>query len=266
MAAVYALLGLLVGAFLNLCADRFSYRQQLSRLPLCPYCGKVRPWWAWISILAFLRLKPECPYCAAPISWRHPLVELGTAALFAYLWQRYGFTVPLIPYSSYSAILILIVVIDLEHRLVPNAIIYPAWGLALAGNLLYPISGSYSSALIGGAVGLGLLFLIYLIGKLFVKVMSKLQGKPIAETAFGLGDVRLGGFACLIVGVPQVFLAILLAVLLGGLAALLYWFVQAIVHRRYSPFTAIPYSPFLATGALITMFFGPDIMHWSAGG
>jgi leader peptidase (prepilin peptidase)/N-methyltransferase len=255
----YALLGLLVGVFINLCADQLPRWRRLRRRPFCPYCDQPRPWWAWSGALAYLRLKPECCNCSAPISWRHPIVEVGTAALFAYLWHRYGQgdeMAFLLPYTVYSAIFVLILVIDLEHKLILNVVMYPAWGLALLGSLLHPTPYFYRLALLGGALGFGILFVIYLLGELFVRVLSRMRGKPINAVAFGFGDVRLGAFMGLILGFPDVLSAIFLAVLLGGLGGLVYWFVRAVILRRYSLFTAIPYGPYLVAGAMALMFFG----------
>ncbi len=260
MIGLYALLGFLVGAFLNLCADQLPRTRQLHWPPVCPYCNRPRPPWAWIGTLAYLRLKPECPYCAAPISWRHPLVELGTAALFAFVWQRYHTSALLIPYTLYSAILVLVLVIDLEQRLILNLVIYPAWAVALLASFFHPRLYFYRLALLGGVTGFGLLFLVYLGGELFVRVLSRRQGRVPDTVAFGFGDVRLGGFIGLILGFPDVLTALFLAVLLGGVAGLLYWFVQAVLFRRYSLFTAMPYGPYLVIGAMAVMFWGPGIV------
>jgi leader peptidase (prepilin peptidase) / N-methyltransferase len=254
---LYALLGLLVGALINLFADQLPRWRRLRRTPFCPYCDQPRPVWAWISTVAYLRFKPRCPHCGAPIPGRHLLVELGTAAFFAFLWYRYGLAGEielLVLYTVYSAILILVLVIDLEHRLILNVVIFPAWVLALLGSFLYPEPYFYRLALIGGALGFGILYLVYLLGELFIKVMSKARGKPIHAVAFGFGDVRLGGFLGLILGFPGVLNAIFYGILLGGLVGLLYWFVRAVILHRYSLFTAIPYGPFLIAGAWIVMF------------
>ena len=256
--ALYALFGLLVGAAINLCADQLPLWRKLRRTPFCPYCLEPRPAWAWISTLAFLRLKPACAHCGAPIPWRHPLVELGTAALFGFLWYQYGLPgefAYLIPYTVYSAIFVLVLVIDLEHKLILNVVIYPAWALALIGSLFHPQPHFYRLALLGGAVGFGVLYLICLLGELFVRVMSRIRGKRIHAVAFGFGDVRLGGFIGLVLGFPDVLTAIFVAILLGGLGGILYWFVSAVILRRYSLFTAIPYGPFLVLGAMYVMFF-----------
>ena len=259
MILLYALLGFVIGALINLLADQLPRWRRLRRAPFCPYCGEPRPPWAWSGTLAYLRFKPQCQHCGAPISWRHPLVELGTAGLFALLWHLYGRSQPsalLIPYTVYSSILMLVLVIDLEHKLILNVVMYPAWGLALLGSLFHPQPHFYRLSLIGGAVGFGLLYLVYLLGLLFVKVMGKMRGKPVNAGAFGYGDVRLGGFIGLVLGFPDVFSALFIAILLGGLAGLLYWFVAAVIRRRYSLFTAIPYGPFLVIGTLWIMFFG----------
>lgn len=256
---LYAILGLLIGALINLCADQLPRWQRVRRTPFCPYCTEPRPAWAWVSTLAYLRFKPVCQHCGAPIPWRHPLVELGTAFLFAFLWIRYGRgdqTALLAPYTVYSSIFILVLVMDLEHRRILNLVIFPAWILAFLGSLFHPDPYFYRLALIGGAVGYGILYLIYLFGELFVRVMSRARGEPIEEVAFGFGDVRLGGFIGLVLGFPLVLNAIFVAILLGGLGGLLVWFVRAVILRQYSLFTPIAYGPFLIIGAMVFMFFG----------
>jgi leader peptidase (prepilin peptidase)/N-methyltransferase len=253
--ALYTLLGFLIGVFLNLCADQLPLWRRLRRRPFCNYCDQPRPWWAWSGTVAYLRFKPACQQCGAPISWRHPLVEVATAALFAFLWHRYQGTAFLIPYTVYSAIFVLVLVIDLEHKLILNVVMYPAWGLAFLGSLFHPTPYFYRLSLIGGVFGFGLLYVVYLSGVLFVKLVSKARGKDLNTVAFGFGDVRLGGFIGLILGFPDVLSALFLAVLLGGLGGLLYWFVRAVILRRYSMFTAIPYGPYLVIGAMVMMFF-----------
>jgi len=261
MIVLYALLGLLVGILINLAADQLPRWRRLRRRPFCAYCDQPRPWWAWSGTLAYLRFKPRCEQCGAPISWRHPLVEVGTAALFAFLWQHYAGSeqaMLLLPHTVYSAIMVLVLVIDLEHKLILNVVMYPAWLLAFLGSFFYPSPYQYRLSLLGGVIGFGLLFVIYWLGELFVIVMEKMRGKEINTPAFGFGDVRLGGFIGLMLGFPQVLTAIFYAILLGGLVGMVYWFIQAIVLRRYSLFTAIPYGPFLIIGASIILFFGPS--------
>ena len=264
MIVLYALLGLATGVAINLLADQLPRWRRLRRAPFCPNpkCGAPRPYRTWSGLLAYASLRPGCPQCGSRLPWRHPLTEVGTAALFAFLWYQYGAGqewVFLVPYTVYSAIFVLVIVIDLEHKLILNVVMYPAWALALLGSLVHPSPYFYRLALLGGALGFGILYLIYLLGELFVKAMSRMRGKPINAVAFGFGDVRLGGFIGLVLGFPTVLNAIFVAILLGGLGGLVFWFVRAVILRRYSLFTAIPYGPFLVISAMFFMFFAPYV-------
>lgn len=260
MIVLYALLGFLVGILINLAADQLPRWRRLRRKPFCPYCDQPRPWWAWSGTLAYLHLKPRCEHCGARISWRHPLVELGTAALFAFLWQHYMGTEEaqlLLPHTVYSAIMVLVLVIDLEHKLILTVVMVPAWILAFLGSFFYPSPYHYRISLLGGIVGFGLLWIVYWMGRLFLVVMEKIRGKEINTEAFGYGDVRLGGFIGLMLGFPQVLAALFCGILLGGVVSMIYWFVQAVIRRQYSLFTPIPYGPFLILGAGFVLFFYP---------
>lgn len=259
MVLLYAFLGLLIGGLINLLADQLPRWRRVRRLPFCPECEAARPGWQWLATVAYLGLRARCPQCKQRLPWRHLLVELGTAGLMAFIWLRYGQEgewAYLALYTIYSAILILVLVIDLEHKLILNIVILPAWGLALAGSLIHPDPGFPLMALIGGVSGFGLLYLVYLLGILFVKVMSRARGTDINAVAFGYGDVRLGGFMGLALGFPHVLEALFLAILLGGIAGLLYLIVQALILRRYTLLTPIPYGPYLVAGTWFVMFFG----------
>lgn len=256
MILLYAALGFAVGIFLNLCADQLPRWRRLQKRPFCPTCDQTWPWWAGSGTLAYVTGKATCEQCGTRMSWRHPLVELGTAALFAFLWARYGASPLLIPYTLYAVIFVLVVVIDLEHRLILNVVMYPAWILALVASFFHPTPYFYRLALVGGLVGFGLLYLVYLCGLLFVKAVSRARGRDLNTIAFGFGDVRLGAFIGLILGFPDVLSAIFLAVLLGGVGGLLYWLIRAVILRRYSMFTAIPYGPYLVLGAMAVLFLG----------
>lgn len=259
MIALYALLGFLLGIVINLLADQLPRWRRVSRIPFCPYCNESRPVCAWSGTLAYLRLKPECTHCGAPISWRHPLVELGMAGLFALLWARYGqggASPLLIPYTIYLTILMLVLVIDLEHRLILTMVMIPAWILALLGSLVHPQPRFVLLALLGGALGFGLLYLAYQLGVVYIKYMSRRRGKPIKTVAFGYGDVRLGAFIGLVLGLPDALYALFIGIMLAGLYALAYLIVAALILRRYKPFTVFSYGPFLVLGALWIMFFG----------
>jgi prepilin signal peptidase PulO-like enzyme (type II secretory pathway) len=170
----------------------------------------------------------------------------------------------LLLHSTYALALVLLLVIDAEQRRIPRSIVYPAAALSLAGSLLHPAPGFALRALLGGLAGFGILLLAYWGGQLFVRAATWLRRKPLREgegvaPAAGLafGDVRLGGLIGLMLGVPELFMALLAGIFLAGLAALLYLLVQFIRQRRYDSFAALPYGSFLAAGALGTLLWSP---------
>jgi prepilin signal peptidase PulO-like enzyme (type II secretory pathway) len=119
--------------------------------------------------------------------------------------------------------------------------------------------------LIGGAAGYGIALAIFLLAELFARLLQRLRGQPLSEVAFGGGDVNLAALVGLAVGWPGVILALTLTVLAGGFYSLGYIVVQ-VFRRRYVPFSALPYGPFLVLGALTIFFYGKELAAvWLAG-
>jgi prepilin signal peptidase PulO-like enzyme (type II secretory pathway) len=184
---------------------------------------------------------------------RRPIVELvaaaGSVALALALPQPAQFW----PSWVLGAVLLLVIVIDLEHRLILHVVTGPAAvGMALIGSL-DPSRGP-AKTLLGGAVGFLAVLVLFWLGGLFARVVFRIRGQPIEEVPFGFGDVTLAGVVGLAVGYPGIIVALTLAILAGGLFSLGYLLVM-ISRGRYVAFTPIPYSPFLVLGALV-VFIG----------
>ena len=252
----YALLGLLVGAILNHAANVLPARQPLMQSPRCSSCGREHSPLEWIALLALLLGRRRCPACGKALSWRAPLVEIGTALLFAYLWSRYGPSAQLALFTLYSCVFILVLLTDLEHRLVLNVVMLPAILLAIVASFFRP-DMNYRLALFGGFIGFLLVFLIYLAGPLFVRVWSRMRGQTTSEVPFGFGDVTLSTFIGLVVGFPAVVFALAVGFLLGGIGALAVIVLRLLIRRRYTALMAIPYGPFLIGGGMAMMLYGP---------
>jgi leader peptidase (prepilin peptidase)/N-methyltransferase len=189
------------------------------------------------------------------------VTELATAVLFAFLWQRYGPSPRLFLETLYTAIFVLLFVIDLEHRLVLHVTTLPAIVLAIAGSFfLNRADYNWRLALLGGAIGFLLVLGMYLFGHLFVRLMERHRTQKIGEVAFGFGDVTLATFIGLVVGFPRVILALLFGILLGGAGGTIYWLIKAVIRRDYSLFTAIPYGPFLVAGGWSLMIWGQEFL------
>jgi leader peptidase (prepilin peptidase)/N-methyltransferase len=261
MRLLYALWGLLVGVLINHIADALLNRRSLRERPACAFCGKPWPATGWSATLGYLLIRGRCPHCSAPLPVRRVVVELGTALLFAFLWDRYGPSLQLGLVSLYSTVLVLVVVTDMEQRRIYNAVMLPAIALAVIGGF-FNNDFTPLRAWLGGLVGFLIVFVFYLLAGLFAWLVGRWRGRPLDEVAFGFGDVRLAVFIGLITGLPGVIFALVLGMTLGGIVAGIYLFVT-LALRRYTPFMAfIPYGPFLVAGGFIVMIYGPQILNW----
>lgn len=262
---IYALVGWLIGVLINHVANALPRHAGLEAVPRCDFCNTPRPPAAWSAVLGYLSGRRTCPGCGAPLPVRSVVLELLMPAIFVGLLWRYGTSVHLGLLSLYSAVLVLVTVIDLEHRLIPHVIMAPAILLAIVG-AFFNEDMTFRRALLGGAVGFVSLYAMFLLAQPISALMGRLSGREVNEVPFGFGDVTLGAFVGLITGLPGVFFALLITLLSAGLAAAVFWFVQAVILRRYTLFTAIPYGPFLALGGFIMMVFGPEILQWYISG
>ncbi len=175
-----------------------------------------------------------------------------TGLLFALLYWKFGLGLELGISLVYISLLTAIFVIDLENQLVLDKVVYPGMALALAFSFFWP-----------GLEGIGALP-----GEALSKVVSSLAGgvlglaamalpRIIYRRGMGMGDVKLGALVGLMSGYPLVFIVILLSWITGGLvgAALLAFKIK----KRSDP---IPFAPFLATSAMVTLLWGQAIWRW----
>jgi len=245
LAAGFALFGVILGSFLNVCIDRIPRGGSLIRgRSHCDACGHSLSALDLIPVASYLWLRGRCRYCGARIPPRVPAVEIGTGALFALIGLRYPASLEAVLIAAYSALLIVFLVIDLESGRILNKLSYPAIGLALLAAPLPP-RRTATEMLIGGAIGFGLLLLIALV----------------YPAGMGMGDVKLAAFIGLAVGYPQVWLALFLAFVGGGLLS-----GALVLAKRIGRKDPIAFGPFLAAGAIATMLYGEQIWSWWQGG
>ncbi|MFH0847430.1 MAG: prepilin peptidase [Chloroflexota bacterium] len=240
-AFILAIFGSLIASFLNVVIDRLPAGESIISPPShCASCRKRLAVKDLVPILSYLVLGGRCRYCGAPVPKRILLMEIGTAVLFGLLYLNYGLSIELLPMLFYGSLFLAIAVIDLEHSIIPNKLTYPGAVVALIITSLNPALG-LKSALIGGAVGL-LTFLLIVI---------------LSRGGMGLGDVKLATLVGLATGYPQVLVALLLAVVSGGLVA-----VALLLAKVKRLKEAIPFGPFLCLGAFVTLWWGSQILSW----
>jgi prepilin signal peptidase PulO-like enzyme (type II secretory pathway) len=261
MIVLIVALGLLTGSVLNLCADNLLIGRPPGR-PRCTHCGQARPALAWSAVIGYGTRRHRCPSCAAPIPIRQVLVELAAILLYVFVWLRGDAAVTTALHVAYGSILLLVLISDLEHQLIPHVVMVPAILLALIGAFVNPVFDSPTRALLGGAVGLSVTLVLYVFGKLFRQAAGRLRGQPIEQEAFGFGDVTLTTFLGLAVGAPEILLALAIGILSAGLFGTGYLVVRGLLQRRYTLFTAIPYGPFLILGGVTMLYWGRSVMAW----
>jgi prepilin signal peptidase PulO-like enzyme (type II secretory pathway) len=244
MIILVAILGLFGGLVVNYLSDVLPSQRRLST-PICVYCFKSQP---WPNYLIWPR---HCPDCDRRRPWRVWVVELFFMAASVILWlqppARLGFAIGWILLLYFSVV----VVIDLEHRLILHVVSLTGAVLGLGiGVWLH----GWLPTLIGGAVGFFVMLALYYLGDLFARWLARRRGQELDEVALGFGDVNLAGVLGLLLGWPGISAGLILAILLGGFFSLIYLVIM-LVRRRYKAFMAIPYGPFLVAAAVFLLYF-----------
>jgi leader peptidase (prepilin peptidase)/N-methyltransferase len=252
----FALLGSAIGSFLNVCIDRLPTGRSLLYPPShCETCQHPLSPKDLIPVFSYLWLRRRCRYCHASIPSRPFWVEVGSGFLFAFTYWHYGLSVDFAVIAFYGCLFIVLGVIDLEHRLILNKIVYPAAVAVLIIDAFLPPPGiiyvslpwpllGMVSGVIGGAIG-------------FVFLLIPLLIYP---KGMGWGDVKMAGLIGLVTGSRLVLVALLIGVTLGGLVAAALLLLK--IKKRQE---AIPFGPFLSLATMATLIWGSGILNWYLG-
>jgi leader peptidase (prepilin peptidase)/N-methyltransferase len=259
---IFFLVGMSVASFLNVCIDRLPAHQSLVYPPShCAACNRRLAAKDLVPVFSYLWLRGRCRYCGAAIPRRILWVELGTAILFGLSYWRYGVSIELAIALFYICIFMVLMVIDWEKGLILNKIVFPAIVAAIVISALFSIFLSdvepavtqfylyhivpfIGWAAVGGGIGLALFLLIVIVSR----------------GGMGWGDVKLAALIGLVTGFPLVFIALLIGVVLGGVVAALLLALK--IKKRKE---AIPFGPFLAIAAIVTLLWGTNILDWYRG-
>ncbi len=240
---IIALLGFACGALVNYLSDVLPVRRRFVR-PFCLYCGETLP------SINYLFWPRRCAHCGRSRTWRAWVVEILAIIVTLWLWlappARLGFVPGLILLVYFGVV----VIVDIEHRLILHPVSLVGAVLALAIGI--HLHGLWMT-LLGGAAGFGSMWLFYFLGLQFTRLVYRMQGKPLEE-GLGFGDVTLSGVLGLLFGWPAIFLALFLGILIGALIGLVYMLLTAL-FRRFKAFATMPYGPFLVASAVILLYF-----------
>jgi leader peptidase (prepilin peptidase)/N-methyltransferase len=239
--AIVAAFGLIVGSFLNVVIVRLpAGRSLLGPRSACPACGATIAWYDNVPVLSFVALRGRCRACGVRIGWRYPLVETVTAASLIAAHARFGLGTDFIVAGAFLSALIAITAIDLEHQIIPDAITLPGIVTGVIANVA-SVNGSWIDSLIGVALGGGIFLLIILA----------------SGGGMGGGDMKLGAMLGAFMGWKLTLVALFVAVIVGGIAA-----VAVLASGRKGRKDPIPFGPFLALGGGVALFWGQRLVTW----
>jgi len=269
--------GLLFGSFGNVLIWRVPRAESIvSPGSHCPRCGHDIRWFDNVPVVSWLVLRGKCRDCGAPIPWRYPAVELASGALWVLAGWRFGLTAATPLAIAFFYLLLILSVIDLDHRRLPTALVSVLGGLAAAAVVAAQVTGLPFGPLtaVGGEGWVSSPVLMAALGFTLGAGISwgiaAVYGRLRGRSGLGFGDIRLLGAMGLVLG-PYVLLAYAMANIfgvIGAIPALLSIRKQsaanAAVGSKAAPAApaSIPFGPFLALGGVLTALWGPAI--WAA--
>ncbi|MGQ9499664.1 MAG: prepilin peptidase [Dissulfurimicrobium sp.] len=240
------LLGLCLGSFLNVCIYRIPQGRSIVKPgSACMKCGHRLAWWENIPIVSFIILRARCRSCGAGIPLQYPLVETLTGLIITLLWRKFNLTADFFIYSCFAATLIIITFIDLEHQIIPDILSLPMIALGLISSFFLADLNWYDS-IIGALLGGGAL---YLVASGYYLLTHK--------EGMGGGDIKLLAMIGAFLGWKAIPLVIFISAGIGSVIG-----VSLILIHKAERRTAIPYGPFLAFAALISLLYGREITIW----
>jgi len=245
LVAVAVLFGLIVGSFLNVCIYRLPRKQSIvwpaSR---CTSCGRELAWFENVPVFGWLALGGRCRTCRAPVSAMYPIVETVTGILFGAAMYWYGPTPLGVVRTAFGCAMIVLFVIDLQHRILPNAITVPGAVIGLVISVFLP--PGWVSSLIGVLVGGGLLFAV-------AEAYYRVRGVD----GLGMGDVKMLAMIGAFLGWQLALVTLVLASLGGAVLG-----IGLLATGRGGMQAALPFGTFLAVGALVSAVVGSRFLAW----
>ncbi|HEY6507559.1 MAG TPA: prepilin peptidase [Vicinamibacterales bacterium] len=239
------LFGLVVGSFLNVCIYRLPRHESVAwPSSRCTTCKRALSWYENVPVLSWAVLRGRCRTCQAPVSAVYPVIELTTGLLFGAAYAWYGPTPLGIVRMLFGCAMVVLFVIDLRHRILPNVITVPGTIIGLALSVFLP--PGWMSSIIGVAVGGGMLWGI-------AETYYRVRGVE----GLGMGDVKMLAMIGAFLGWQLVLVTLILASFGGALLG-----VGLIATKRGGMQAALPFGTFLAVAAAIAAVAGDSLVVW----
>jgi leader peptidase (prepilin peptidase)/N-methyltransferase len=233
--------GLIIGSFCNVVIYRLPLGQSIvTPASQCRSCRSfIRPWQN-IPLLSYVLLRGRCRFCQEPISPRYPIVESISGLLFVLLYLKLGLSMTFVAYALLTSTLLIIALIDLDYKIIPNTITIPGMAVGIFLSLgILPITPLAS--VLGLAISGAIFYLIAFVSK----------------GGMGGGDIKLIAMIGSFLGLQGGLFTIFSSALSGSIVGL----ALMLMHKRKRK-DQIPFGPFLSFGAILFMLLGENIIQW----
>jgi len=238
--------GMCVGSFMNVCIYRLPVSKSIVHpRSMCPHCKTPIPFYDNIPVFSYILLRRKCRFCKSPIPFRYPVVELLGGLFSLGVFLKFGLSLEGLIYYIFIATLLVITFIDIDHQIIPDRITLPGIVVFFLASFALP-SISLKDSLLGLLVGGGTLFLI---GWSYSLITHK--------EGMGGGDIKLLAMIGVLIGWKGILFTIFTSSATGTIAGII-----KMLHQRKNMKLAIPFGPFLSIGAILYIFFGPQIIYW----
>lgn len=236
------LAGYLIAVLVNYLADALPYQRSIVSAK-CGHCGSTR------SFFTYFPWPRTCSDCHE-IRIRHYLVILVSIVSISLIWNTNITSINPFISTLLFTYFCLVFVIDVEHRLILH--VTSAFGLVIGVITGISLGHTWLHTLLGLLTGLVVMYLLYLLGMLFVLLLNRFREEQIDEVALGFGDVVLSGIIGAILGWPGIWAGLFLAILIGGVSSLGYLIVLRF-KGRYVINTVLPYGPYLILATIVLL-------------
>ncbi len=263
MSVFFFIFGAIIGSFLNVCIVRMPHEKSVvTPRSHCVHCKKQLLWYDNIPFISYILLGGRCRFCKKRISPRYFLVELVTASTFVAFYQYFGLTAFLPAYLTMVCGFIVATFVDFEHRIIPDEISIGGMFAGLFFSAFIPelhgISTGTGPLVLAHLKSLGWSIVGVLAGGGSIYAMGILGDFLFKKESMGGGDVKLMAMVGAFLGWKFAILTFFLAPFFGA--------VYGIIEKIRTKDTAIAYGPFLVAGALISLFYGDELIRWILSG
>lgn len=240
------ILGLIIGSFLNVCIYRIPQKESIVYPSShCTKCGHKLYVLDLIPVISYIALKGKCRYCKSKISLRYLIIEITNSLLYVVLFIKFKLTLEFFSYCFLISLLLVVFVIDLRYKIIPNKINLFGFSIILTIKILESLYYLSFAPLLDSTLGL-------LIGAVPILLVIL-----ITNGGMGAGDMKLMAVIGMWFGLKFTYLVLVIGILAASIMAII-----LLVTKQSTKKSELPFAPFLFISTFICLIFGQNILDF----